>query len=158
MKNRCGLSCCSRVNRTFPNCAAITQLGWFAGRESYGNSCPAKTASIVGYAKGLGLEVWAALRVPQLQWLGFEPHSCFSRNGNLPWKTCTAGVGFAYESDILHSYLVSLLAEHVIQLPLFGYNVFSVERISAPDIPSPCIVGVNQEEIVAMSREIQVGL
>uniref|UniRef100_A0A670XW65 MyTH4 domain-containing protein n=1 Tax=Pseudonaja textilis TaxID=8673 RepID=A0A670XW65_PSETE len=45
------------------------------------------------------------------------------------------------------SYLVSLLAEHVIQLPLFGYNVFSVERISAPDISSPCIVGVNQEEI-----------
>ncbi|XP_039184031.1 myosin XVB isoform X2 [Crotalus tigris] len=45
--------------------------------------------------------------------------------------------------------------EHVIQLPLFGYNVFSAERTSAPDIPSPCIVGVNQEEIVVMSRETQ---
>uniref|UniRef100_A0A8C5WVX0 MyTH4 domain-containing protein n=1 Tax=Laticauda laticaudata TaxID=8630 RepID=A0A8C5WVX0_LATLA len=53
------------------------------------------------------------------------------------------------------SYLVSLLAEHVIQLPLFGYNVFSVERISAPDISLPCIVGVNQEEIVVMSKETQ---
>ncbi|XP_013922588.1 PREDICTED: unconventional myosin-XVB-like [Thamnophis sirtalis] len=45
--------------------------------------------------------------------------------------------------------------EHIIQLPLFGYNVFSVEKISAPDIPSPCIVGVNQEEIVARSKETQ---
>ncbi|XP_034292155.1 unconventional myosin-XV-like [Pantherophis guttatus] len=45
--------------------------------------------------------------------------------------------------------------EHMIQLPLFGYNVFSAEWISAPDIPSPCMVGVNQEEIVAMSRETQ---
>ncbi|KAK9406887.1 unconventional myosin-XVB-like [Crotalus adamanteus] len=45
--------------------------------------------------------------------------------------------------------------EHVIQLPLFGYNVFSAESTSAPDIPSPCIVGVNQEEIVVMSRETQ---
>ncbi|KAG8129049.1 hypothetical protein E2320_015811, partial [Naja naja] len=45
--------------------------------------------------------------------------------------------------------------EHVIQLPLFGYNVFSVERISAPNISSPCIVGVNQKEIVIMSKETQ---
>ncbi|XP_070592864.1 myosin XVB [Erythrolamprus reginae] len=45
--------------------------------------------------------------------------------------------------------------EHVTQLPLFGYNVFPVKKIRAPDITSPCIVGVNQKEIVAMNREMQ---
>uniref|UniRef100_A0A8C7E7T4 MyTH4 domain-containing protein n=1 Tax=Naja naja TaxID=35670 RepID=A0A8C7E7T4_NAJNA len=90
--------------------------------------------------------------VPQLQWLGFEPQSCFSRDGNLPWKTCTADVVLLMSlTYYTPSYLVSLLAEHVIQLPLFGYNVFSVERISAPNISSPCIVGVNQKEIMTDS-------
>ncbi|XP_015746670.1 unconventional myosin-XV-like, partial [Python bivittatus] len=45
--------------------------------------------------------------------------------------------------------------EHMIQLPLFSYNVYSVERISAPDIPTPCLVGVNQEEIVVIGSESQ---
>ncbi|XP_026523039.1 unconventional myosin-XV-like [Notechis scutatus] len=68
-------------------------------------------------------------------------------------------IGMAYQLETIEP-LEPLQAqirfiEHVIQLPLFGYNVFSVERISAPDISSPCIVGVNQEEIVVMSKETQ---
>ncbi|XP_060109014.1 myosin XVB [Heteronotia binoei] len=45
--------------------------------------------------------------------------------------------------------------EHVIQLPLFGYNVYPLERISRPGIPMPCFVGVNQEQIIVMDMKSQ---
>ncbi|XP_061472155.1 myosin XVB isoform X2 [Rhineura floridana] len=45
--------------------------------------------------------------------------------------------------------------EHMIQLPLFGYNVYSVERISVLGISVPCFVGVNQEQIIIVNRESQ---
>ncbi|XP_054833449.1 myosin XVB [Eublepharis macularius] len=45
--------------------------------------------------------------------------------------------------------------EHVIQLPLFGYNVYPLERISTPGISMPCIVGVNQEQIVVIDGKSQ---
>ncbi|XP_053157438.1 myosin XVB isoform X2 [Hemicordylus capensis] len=45
--------------------------------------------------------------------------------------------------------------EHVTQLPLFGYNVYPLERISIPGIPTPCVVGVNQEQIIVMDGKSQ---
>ncbi|XP_053231876.1 unconventional myosin-XVB-like isoform X1 [Podarcis raffonei] len=45
--------------------------------------------------------------------------------------------------------------EHVIQLPLFGYNVYTVEKISTLGIPTPCFVGVNEEQIVVVNGKTQ---
>ncbi|XP_077183884.1 myosin XVB isoform X2 [Paroedura picta] len=45
--------------------------------------------------------------------------------------------------------------EHVIQLPLFGYSVYSLERISTPGIPKPCFIGVNEEQIIVMDMKSQ---
>uniref|UniRef100_A0A8C3IXZ6 Myosin XVB n=1 Tax=Chrysemys picta bellii TaxID=8478 RepID=A0A8C3IXZ6_CHRPI len=50
---------------------------------------------------------------------------------------------------------VSLPAEHVIQLPLFGYNVYPVERCSEPRIPLPCILGANRDQIVVVASRSQ---
>ncbi|XP_023957502.2 unconventional myosin-XVB isoform X2 [Chrysemys picta bellii] len=45
--------------------------------------------------------------------------------------------------------------EHVIQLPLFGYNVYPVERCSEPRIPLPCILGANRDQIVVVASRSQ---
>uniref|UniRef100_A0A8C5F1K3 Myosin XVB n=1 Tax=Gopherus evgoodei TaxID=1825980 RepID=A0A8C5F1K3_9SAUR len=50
---------------------------------------------------------------------------------------------------------VSLPAEHVIQLPLFGYNAYPVERCSEPRIPLPCVLGVNRDQIVIVDSRSQ---
>uniref|UniRef100_A0A452H2K3 MyTH4 domain-containing protein n=1 Tax=Gopherus agassizii TaxID=38772 RepID=A0A452H2K3_9SAUR len=50
---------------------------------------------------------------------------------------------------------VSLPAEHVIQLPLFGYNAYPVERCSEPRIPLPCVLGVNSDQIVIVASRSQ---
>uniref|UniRef100_A0A8C0GR52 MyTH4 domain-containing protein n=1 Tax=Chelonoidis abingdonii TaxID=106734 RepID=A0A8C0GR52_CHEAB len=50
---------------------------------------------------------------------------------------------------------VSLPAEHVIQLPLFGYNTYPVERCSEPRIPLPCVLGVNRDQIVIVASRSQ---
>uniref|UniRef100_A0A8C0GW81 Myosin XVB n=1 Tax=Chelonoidis abingdonii TaxID=106734 RepID=A0A8C0GW81_CHEAB len=52
-------------------------------------------------------------------------------------------------------YTVSLPAEHVIQLPLFGYNTYPVERCSEPRIPLPCVLGVNRDQIVIVASRSQ---
>ncbi|KYO31153.1 hypothetical protein Y1Q_0016497 [Alligator mississippiensis] len=45
--------------------------------------------------------------------------------------------------------------EHVVQLPLFGYNIYTVERTSDQRIPVPCVIGVNREQIILVDRETQ---
>ncbi|NWI21352.1 MYO15 protein, partial [Crypturellus soui] len=40
--------------------------------------------------------------------------------------------------------------EHVMELPLFGYNIYLVKRISDETIPLPCFFGVNKEQIVVL--------
>uniref|UniRef100_A0A8C4YJQ7 MyTH4 domain-containing protein n=1 Tax=Gopherus evgoodei TaxID=1825980 RepID=A0A8C4YJQ7_9SAUR len=52
-------------------------------------------------------------------------------------------------------HTVSLPAEHVIQLPLFGYNAYPVERCSEPRIPLPCVLGVNRDQIVIVDSRSQ---
>uniref|UniRef100_A0A674JJK9 MyTH4 domain-containing protein n=1 Tax=Terrapene triunguis TaxID=2587831 RepID=A0A674JJK9_9SAUR len=50
---------------------------------------------------------------------------------------------------------VSLPTEHVSQLPLFGYNVYPMERCSEPRIPLPCILGVNRDQIIVVASRSQ---
>nr|XP_006136493.1 unconventional myosin-XV-like [Pelodiscus sinensis] len=45
--------------------------------------------------------------------------------------------------------------ERVIQLPLFGYNVYPLERCSEPRIPLPSFLGVNRDEIVVVTSGSQ---
>ncbi|KAJ6660325.1 hypothetical protein lerEdw1_017748 [Lerista edwardsae] len=45
--------------------------------------------------------------------------------------------------------------EYMTQMPLFGYNVYPVERISTPGLPKPCFVGVNQEQILVVDGKSQ---
>ncbi|CAM5156263.1 unnamed protein product [Eretmochelys imbricata] len=45
--------------------------------------------------------------------------------------------------------------EHVIQLPLFGYNLYPMERCSEPRIPLPCILAVNRDQIVVVASRSQ---
>uniref|UniRef100_A0A8C8RYS9 MyTH4 domain-containing protein n=1 Tax=Pelusios castaneus TaxID=367368 RepID=A0A8C8RYS9_9SAUR len=51
--------------------------------------------------------------------------------------------------------LFSLPAEYVLLLPLFGYNVYPVERCSEPRIPLPGVVGVNRDEIIVQTSTSQ---
>ncbi|XP_067403880.1 myosin XVB [Emydura macquarii macquarii] len=44
---------------------------------------------------------------------------------------------------------------YVTLLPLFGYNVYPVERCSEPRIRPPCIVGVNRDQIIIMLSKTQ---
>ncbi|KAG6931615.1 myosin XVA, partial [Chelydra serpentina] len=46
--------------------------------------------------------------------------------------------------------------EHVIQLPLFGYNMYPMERCSEPRIPLPCVLGVNRDQLVVVASRSQV--
>uniref|UniRef100_A0A8D0GT14 FERM domain-containing protein n=1 Tax=Sphenodon punctatus TaxID=8508 RepID=A0A8D0GT14_SPHPU len=45
--------------------------------------------------------------------------------------------------------------EHVTQMPFFGYNVYTVQRIRQPGIPTPCFVGVNWEQMVVADDKSQ---
>ncbi|XP_042303487.1 myosin XVB [Sceloporus undulatus] len=45
--------------------------------------------------------------------------------------------------------------EHVVQFPLFGYNVYPVKRISTPGLLMPCFIGVNQEQIIVVDEKLQ---
>nr|XP_016846830.1 PREDICTED: unconventional myosin-XV isoform X2 [Anolis carolinensis] len=45
--------------------------------------------------------------------------------------------------------------EHMVQIPLFGYNVYFVERISIPGLVKPCFIGVNQEQIIIVDGKLQ---
>ncbi|XP_062977575.1 myosin XVB [Elgaria multicarinata webbii] len=45
--------------------------------------------------------------------------------------------------------------ETVIELPLFGYNVYPLERVGIIGIPMPCFVAVNEEEIIVVDGESQ---
>ncbi|XP_029453360.1 myosin XVB [Rhinatrema bivittatum] len=38
--------------------------------------------------------------------------------------------------------------ETVMQFPLFDYNIYPVKRISEPGVPSPCLLGVNRQQII----------
>uniref|UniRef100_A0A7M4E9M0 MyTH4 domain-containing protein n=1 Tax=Crocodylus porosus TaxID=8502 RepID=A0A7M4E9M0_CROPO len=49
----------------------------------------------------------------------------------------------------------SLPIEHMVHLPLFGYNTYTVERTSDQRIPVPCVIGVNREQIILGGRETQ---
>ncbi|KAJ7316027.1 hypothetical protein JRQ81_002189 [Phrynocephalus forsythii] len=45
--------------------------------------------------------------------------------------------------------------ERMVQLPLFGYHVYPVERTSMPGLPVPCFVGVNEEQIIVVDGNSQ---
>ncbi|KAM6403474.1 myosin XVB [Rhynochetos jubatus] len=45
--------------------------------------------------------------------------------------------------------------EHMMKLPLFGYNIYFVERVSDDTIPVPCFFGVNKEEIIVVDGTTQ---
>ncbi|XP_072846643.2 unconventional myosin-XVB [Pogona vitticeps] len=45
--------------------------------------------------------------------------------------------------------------EHMVQLPLFDYNMYPVERMSISGLPMPCFVGVNQEQIIVVDEKFQ---
>ncbi|XP_068770245.1 myosin XVB [Struthio camelus] len=46
--------------------------------------------------------------------------------------------------------------EHMIKLPLFGYNSYLVERVSDETIPVPCFFGVNKEQLIAVDGDAQI--
>ncbi|XP_067164648.1 myosin XVB isoform X2 [Apteryx mantelli] len=46
--------------------------------------------------------------------------------------------------------------EHMIKLPLFGYNIYLVERVSDETIPVPCFFGVNKEQIIVVDSVAQI--
>uniref|UniRef100_G1N0C2 MyTH4 domain-containing protein n=1 Tax=Meleagris gallopavo TaxID=9103 RepID=G1N0C2_MELGA len=45
--------------------------------------------------------------------------------------------------------------EHVMKQPLFGYNIFLVEKVSNSTIPVPCYFGVNKEQIIVVDSITQ---
>ncbi|KFP90289.1 Unconventional myosin-XV, partial [Apaloderma vittatum] len=45
--------------------------------------------------------------------------------------------------------------ENVMKLPFFGYNTYSVERVSNDTIPVPCFFGVNKDEIIVVDGTTQ---
>ncbi|XP_074871117.1 myosin XVB [Carettochelys insculpta] len=45
--------------------------------------------------------------------------------------------------------------ELAVQLPLFGYNTYHLERCSEPGLPQPCVLGVNRDEIVIVASRSQ---
>lgn len=43
------------------------------------------------------------------------------------------------------------------ELPLFGYTVYLVLRVSNPALPSPGLLGLNRQHLVLMDPGSQVG-
>lgn len=48
-------------------------------------------------------------------------------------------------------------AEAVSELPLFGYTVYMVLRVSKPALPSPGLLGLNRQHLILMDPSSQVG-
>uniref|UniRef100_A0A8C6YWL7 MyTH4 domain-containing protein n=1 Tax=Nothoprocta perdicaria TaxID=30464 RepID=A0A8C6YWL7_NOTPE len=75
-----------------------------------------------------------------------------SRYACLRWSGMAGGRGRGLE--LLSTFC--LLTEHVMKVPLFGYNIYLVERTSDETIPLPCFFGVNKEQMIVLDSDAQI--
>uniref|UniRef100_A0A8C3S6L2 MyTH4 domain-containing protein n=1 Tax=Chelydra serpentina TaxID=8475 RepID=A0A8C3S6L2_CHESE len=109
----------------------------------------------------------SAIRTNPLRPAQPGPPATEQKDGELPLSrlglqpSTWVGAAFSAGSRIVLRILdigistISLPAEHVIQLPLFGYNMYPMERCSEPRIPLPCVLGVNRDQLVVVASRSQ---
>lgn len=122
---------------------------WLPSRAWWSRSCgsckdtaPRKHRSASSVGLGQGLLGWM---------LGAEKGATAASPSALPLL-------FIWGPHSQSSHLSPVSPESVSQLPLFGYTVYVVLRVSGMTLPGSGLLGLNRQHLVLMDPSSQVGL